>query len=141
MSLRRAKVCDLEAIVAIDHEVLQTNWHENLYLDEIVGSESLFYVLILETELVGFIILRKSDTIYEVLQFAVAQSHQNKGLGSILLELSLENLEAEAVFLEVSSTNLAAQYLYRKYGFESLRIRKNYYALNDDAIVMRKRLI
>jgi len=43
----------------------------------------------------------------------------------------------KAVFLEVRVGNIAATRLYEKYGFKSVRIRKDYYnAPFEDAIVM-----
>ena len=46
---------------------------------------------------------------------------------------------SEPIFLEVRASNQVAQALYRKFGFESLGIRKNYYhEPQEDAVIMRR---
>ena len=47
---------------------------------------------------------------------------------------------ARFVTLEVRRSNVAARSLYRKLNFEERRLRKNYYGLGDDAIVMELQL-
>ena len=44
----------------------------------------------------------------------------------------------ERISLEVRVSNERAQNLYRKYGFETISIRKNYYENAEDAYVMMK---
>ncbi|MGN6955504.1 GNAT family N-acetyltransferase, partial [Neisseria sp. P0015.S004] len=49
---------------------------------------------------------------------------------------------ANRLLLEVRSSNETAQQLYRKHGFQTCSLRKNYYALPDggseDAVLMEK---
>ena len=67
---------------------------------------------------------------------------QRKGLGSLLLEnlLNYANQnQIESVFLEVRCTNLSAIALYRKFNFNQVGIRKNYYFIDnqsEDALIM-----
>lgn len=140
MSVRYAKSKDLDEIMAIDDEVLQTNWNERLYLDEIVNPGSDFWILDLDSVIIGYIILKKSPFDAEILQFAVSSKFQKQGFGSILIEKTLDNLNSECVFLEVSQDNESALSFYRKYDFDVLFVRKSYYGPGEDAFVMRKRL-
>ena len=140
MSLRRVKSNDLEKIIILDHEVLKTNWHERLYLEEIVNSDSEFWLLELENDVIGFILIRRNMVDAEVLQFAVSKRFQKQGFGSILMDKAIEITNRELLFLEVSQKNESAINFYLKNNFETIFIRKNYYGPSEDALVMRKRL-
>ena len=65
---------------------------------------------------------------------------RGRGLGEVLLNGLLNlavALDAEYSILEVRVSNEAAQSLYRKYGFEVVSRRKNYYRdNNEDAFLM-----
>ena len=75
-----------------------------------------------------------------ITNIAVRQSHQRQGIGELLLIsiIDLANeLKASTVTLEVRVSNLPAQKLYRKYGFEQVGLRRNYYTDNrEDALLM-----
>jgi ribosomal-protein-alanine N-acetyltransferase len=51
-----------------------------------------------------------------------------------------DNYGAEAVYLEVRVSNKEAISLYKKLGFEEVRIVKEYYRDGEDAYVMVKKL-
>jgi ribosomal-protein-alanine N-acetyltransferase len=44
------------------------------------------------------------------------------------------------ITLEVRRSNVVARHLYREMGFEERRLRKNYYAVGEDAIIMEREL-
>ncbi|MGJ0506132.1 MAG: GNAT family N-acetyltransferase [Methylocystis sp.] len=78
----------------------------------------------------GFILSRLLPPDGEVLTFAVDPARRGAGLGRMLLERHLENLErggARLVFLEVADDNAAALKLYRRAGFREIGRRENYY--------------
>lgn len=83
-----------------------------------------------KTRLGGFILSRLLPPDGEVLTFAVDPARRGAGLGRMLLERHLENLErggARLVFLEVADDNAAALKLYRRAGFREIGRRENYY--------------
>lgn len=66
----------------------------------------------------------------EILNIAVANPYQGKGLGRIWLTQVLEASRkhgARNVFLEVRNSNLPAQALYRRAGFREIGRRRDYY--------------
>jgi len=71
---------------------------------------------------------------------AVRPEYRGRGIGEALLVGALAHAQkagAVEASLEVRVSNAAAQNLYRKYGFEEVGRRKNYYRDNDeDAILM-----
>lgn len=140
MTLRKARPSDLEAIVLLDHRVLKTNWHERLYLEEITNKNTHFWILELEGLIVGFLAIKVIADEGEILQFAVDPDYQGQGFGSLLMDYALENLNIMDLFLEVADSNEIARKFYKKYDFQLMRIRKNYYGPDQNGIEMRKRL-
>lgn len=84
----------------------------------------------------GFILSRLLPPDAEVLTFAVDPARRGAGLGRMILERHLENLErggARLVFLEVADDNDAALKLYGRTGFKEIGRRENYYQRADGA--------
>jgi ribosomal-protein-alanine N-acetyltransferase len=65
---------------------------------------------------------------------------RRRGIGGLLLLAMLDDaaeIGASIATLEVRASNTAAQALYRKYGFEVVGSRRNYYSDNgEDALIM-----
>lgn len=73
---------------------------------------------------------------------AVAPAYQGRGLGSLLMRDLIESARArgiDAITLEVGASNDRAIGLYRRFGFESVGVRKKYYDNTEDALIMWKR--
>jgi [ribosomal protein S18]-alanine N-acetyltransferase len=82
----------------------------------------------------GFIMSRLTPPDSEILTFAVDPARRGAGLGRMILEKHLENLErkgARLVFLEVADDNAAALKLYGRAGFTEIGRRENYYQRPD----------
>lgn len=82
----------------------------------------------------GFIMSRLTPPDSEVLTFAVDPARRGGGIGRMILEKHLENLErngARLVFLEVADDNAAALKLYARAGFKEIGRRENYYLRAD----------
>lgn len=82
----------------------------------------------------GFIMSRLTPPDSEILTFAVDPARRGAGLGRMILEKHLENLErkgARLVFLEVADDNAAALKLYGRAGFTEIGRRENYYQRAD----------
>lgn len=75
-----------------------------------------------------------------IVNIAVMQSYQRRGIGELLLTSLIElavKMEASLITLEVRTSNTSASKLYGKYGFTVRGIRKGYYSDNrEDAIIM-----
>lgn len=83
--------------------------------DEIVGTASL---------------LKKSETIYELGKMAVGDKAQGHGIGTILLEhcLTIAKQKQIPTLILYSNTILhSAIHLYRKYGFEEIKLESGLY--------------
>ena len=143
MIIRKANLDDVEAIVSLDQEVLQTNWHEKLYAESIVLKDTQSLVLDHEGRLIGFLIYRNIGGDLEIIQLALNKEYQRQGLASMMIDYMIQDAQSSTIdfiYLEVEMDNLPAFNLYKKYGFEAIHQRKNYYGQGQNAIVMRKEM-
>lgn len=120
--------------IFLNHDI-KTDFDNNPYTN--------YTLYLIEEKIVGFINYYLIYDRIEIVNFNVLDYFQNKHIASSLLEqlISLANKEKiKNITLEVRSDNEKAIYLYHKYGFKEVAIRKNYY--NDtDGILMEKELI
>ena len=102
-----------------------------------------YMVYLKDQKIVGFINYHDIYDRVEIINFNVLEFFQNRHIGSSLLlnliTISKEKLKKN-ITLEVRKDNEKAIYLYKKFGFREISIRKNYY--NDvDGILMEKELM
>lgn len=96
-------------------------------------------------ETVGFYIISKILDEVEIYTIAVDELYRGQKIASNMLEHLInfsKEMKVSKIWLEVSTKNIPAINLYEKFGFEKIRLRKNYYSLtNEDAYIMLKELI
>ncbi|MBR1772789.1 MAG: ribosomal protein S18-alanine N-acetyltransferase [Eubacterium sp.] len=91
---------------------------------------------------VGYIIYADIQGDAELLRIAVDKRYRRTGIGNKLMkDMISELVEAgtDRISLEVRAHNLPAIALYKKYGFEEIFVRENYYHNpDDDALILIK---
>ena len=106
-------------------------------LEQVALDTTEYFYVYNQEEVVGFLALQNLVGEIEVTNIAVLKAYQGRGYASQLMKYLEER--SEPIFLEVRASNQVAQALYRKFGFESLGIRKNYYhEPQEDAVIMRR---
>ncbi len=102
-----------------------------------------YLVYLIDNKVVGFLNYYLIYDRIEIVNFNVLDEFQNKHIGSSLIE-RLINLSKENnllnITLEVKENNEKAIYLYLKYGFKKVSIRKNYYN-GVNALLMEKEMM
>ncbi|HYL90050.1 MAG TPA: ribosomal protein S18-alanine N-acetyltransferase [Burkholderiales bacterium] len=138
--LERMRDEDLAEVMAIEQAIYTHPWTQNNFVDSIrAGYECRTWRL--NGELVGYFILMVAAGEAHLLNLSIAQPHQRRGYGAVLLsEVSAlaRGLGAMNVFLEVRPSNRAAQKLYTRFGFRKVAVRRGYYpahAGREDALV------
>ncbi len=132
---------DIPQVLEIETAVFpHTRWTYQSFLYEISSEVSFPYVLLFDNKIVGYIIFHIIYPEAHITNFAITKEHQNKGFGKYLLKFAINKIKekkVKSIFLEVRVSNTRAQYIYKKFGFKPVGIRKNYYKNNnEDAIVM-----
>lgn len=95
-----------------------------------------------EGRVVGYIIYADIQGDAELLRIAVDKRYRRTGIGNKLMKDMISELVdagTDRISLEVRAHNLPAIALYKKYGFEEIFVRENYYHNpDDDALILIK---
>ena len=145
INISEAAENDIDAILKIEQESILPPWTHGALLNEFYRDDSYFIRAQNEDSISGFAILRLSADEAELLRIAVERSYRRKGIAGLLMDAVLhyaKEKELKAVHLEVRKSNAAAIHLYKKYGFKTVRCRKNYYSHppEDAAVMIRNSL-
>ncbi len=117
-------------------------WNYNILKEELNNNNSNYIIAKSNNEIIGFAGIKIVISEADIMNIVTKKIYRNQGIGSLLLEnliLLSKKLNLTSLSLEVNTNNLTAIHLYKKFGFESLGFRKNYYQ-NQDAIIMTKLL-
>jgi ribosomal-protein-alanine N-acetyltransferase len=138
-----ARPADLDAICGIADAAFTLPWpREELALELTRPYSSLRVVRPSTSErVVGFLNHWRLGDELQIMNVAVAPTHQRRGFASALLrdtELHARGLMLGAIFLEVRRSNTAAIRLYETHAYAIIGVRHRYYADNaEDALVMK----
>lgn len=132
-------------ILEIEKTSFLTPWTHGMFLNEFNSPLSYHFVVSISEErgdmVIGYIIFWMLMEEVHILNLAIHPAYRRLGIAHSLLHFALDfayNKGGIAYFLEVRRGNQAAIDLYRKVGFASWRVRKNYYAdTGEDALIMR----
>ncbi len=141
-TFKKMDIQDLEEIKDVLLSDFDDFWSYEVLREELLSDSSLYIVAKKQNEIIGFagikIIIDEAD----IMNIVVKKSYRNNGIGSLLLEnliLTSNKKNLNFINLEVDCKNTIAINLYKKFGFEEISLRKNYYK-NNDAIIMKKKL-
>jgi [ribosomal protein S18]-alanine N-acetyltransferase len=131
----------LRTVLHIEAQVYPRPWSLPLFLSELSLRSSRYYIAArIDGVVVGYAGLMFSGNEAHVTNIAVDPNWQRHQVGTrLLLELVRESRArgVRHMTLEVRVSNTPAQELYKRFGFTSAGIRKNYYReINEDALIM-----
>ena len=136
----KMSLTDLESIKEILVSAFDDFWNYSTLKEELSNANSYYLVAKLDNEILGFAGIKYVLNDADIMNIVVKKSKRKLGIGSLLLKNIIElckKLNVSTLFLEVNEKNLPAISLYKKFGFEEVGFRKNYYKENN-AIVMKK---
>ena len=153
-TLRQFKPSDLERVTYINRVCLPENYSSYFFMDMYQRYPATFIVAEEENVVVGYIMCRIETGFSSfgllgiskkghVVSVAVLPEHQRQGIGTALIEEAMKNMhlyKAKECYLEVRVTNNPAVRMYKKLGFQIVRKSAGYYADEEDAYVMSKKL-
>lgn len=132
---------DLPAAYHIEQRAHAFPWSEKTFASN-QGERYLNFQLTQNGKMAAFAITQVVLDEATLFNIAVDPDYQRQGLGRVLLEHLIDELEKRGVatlWLEVRASNAAAIALYESLGFNEATIRRNYYPTTDgreDAIIM-----
>lgn len=141
MNIRPMRWWDIDAAAALEAELFEVDaWSVEQFWGELAQPTRRYLVAEDDGAICGYAGLFLLPPDADVQTIAVAGNRQGTGVGGILLRALLDAAkDCSSVLLEVRSDNAPAIALYRRFGFEVISRRSNYYAANVDALVMRVR--
>lgn len=140
MRVRLVEEADADAITALEEECFTDAWSPALMSQMFASEWDRIYVLEDEGKVIGYADVRNMYGDCDLMSICVTREARGRGGASLLMEHILEQARADdarQILLEVRRSNEAAIGLYRKFGFEELGVRRNYYSNPvEDAVVM-----
>ncbi|MHA2364351.1 MAG: GNAT family N-acetyltransferase [Candidatus Hodarchaeales archaeon] len=118
---------------------LRRDYNESF--ENLNDSSKELYVVVLNDEIIGFILLQMQGSIKGYIQsMGIVSEWRNKGIGSQLIKFAEDKIfkDTPNVFICVSSFNVKAQELYTKLGYEIIGELKDYIVSGHSEILLRK---
>ncbi|MBD1383158.1 ribosomal protein S18-alanine N-acetyltransferase [Metabacillus arenae] len=139
--IRLMTMADIDKVYEIEKHSFSTPWTRESFYNEISYNNFATYLVIeYNNEIAGYCGLWVIFDDAQITNIAISPEFRGRGLGETLLGAAIEGakkLGANRLSLEVRMSNTIAQALYKKHGFQSGGIRKNYYTDNqEDALLM-----
>jgi [ribosomal protein S18]-alanine N-acetyltransferase len=131
----------LRSVLRIETEVYPRPWTMSLFMSELGLRATRAYVVArVGRDVVGYAGLMLTGEDGHITTIAVDPAWHRQQVGTRLLLALVHEARARETLnltLEVRISNRGAQELYRRFGFESVGVRKGYYAeTNEDAMIM-----
>jgi ribosomal-protein-alanine N-acetyltransferase len=142
---------DLLEVVEIEEACRLSRWGWDSYYAELLRPEAIMIVARRARAdnqtghaLYGFLSARVSAQELHINNIGVHETARRRGIGNALMQTAVvaaRGRGAQAAILEVRAGNVAAQSLYRRYNFEVVGRRRQYYREPpEDALLMRASL-
>lgn len=142
--LRKLTKDDINKIMEIENKVFTNPFTKEDYLrDAFMNPYSIYKVLIINDEIIGFYGIWITFDNAEVITIAVNKDYQGKGYGQVMMDDILNECKVKDVInltLEVRVSNIKAIKLYERNYFKNATLRKNYYPNGEDAYLMHLQL-
>lgn len=136
----KMSIDDLDSIKTVLQNEFDEFWNYNVFKDELKNENSYYIIAKLENNIVGFGGIWKAVDDVHITNIVVRKKFRKLGIGNVILEHLIKigrNIQdINSITLEVNSKNTPAINLYLKFGFKKVGLRKNYYGLDENAIIM-----
>jgi len=136
---------DVEALYQLDQECyppgIAYSRREMKWYLRLPGADCL--VAEQDGALAGFIVTEREDDLGHIITLDVAESQRRRGVGTALLaaaEARMMEAGVRRVSLETATDNSPAVAFWKKHGYRTVTILKNYYMEKLDAYEMHKLL-
>ena len=129
---------DLSPVSVIERRVYRTPWPTKALAEHLQSASYRYWVSTAAGQVIGYAGLRVG-TYALVTTVTVEPSNRRQGVGAALMrELIDWGWEHSVVRLrlEVRATNEHAMRLYSKFGFRTVGLRRGYYGVEGDAMIM-----
>lgn len=140
-TIRYMEEKDIDDVLIVEENSFTTPWSRVAFVNELKNNKFAHYLVLQNhDEVIGYCGMWIIVDEAHITNIAIHSDYRGQKLGEALLLQAIEfsrTLGAIKMTLEVRVSNQVAQQLYKKLGFNTGGIRKNYYTDNqEDALVM-----
>ena len=140
MIVRRMLEEDIEQVARIEKDCFSMPWSKQSFADILFREDVEFLVACQGEEILGYVGVYCSLDEGEITNVAVSPDHRRQKIAEQLLEKLLIRLQERAIsriVLEVRVSNTPAIALYKKFDFQIVGTRKDFYQKpTEDAYIM-----
>lgn len=131
---------DAAEAAELDKKIFTMPWTEKGFLSSLNSPDTLYLTVRMDGVLIAYCGFLQSFDEADITNVAVAQDYQGRGVAFLMLSELMARGRARNIkrfTLEVRISNEAAIHVYKKLGFHSAGIRKNFYERpREDALIM-----
>ena len=136
---------DISKIYQIENDSFKHSWNISQIKSELIRKKNYNICIKKNNNLLAYAFCRFEADFLEIMKIATVKSLRRKGLANLIMtklnDFCIQK-KINNIFLEVNSNNFEAINFYKKNGFKTDSIRKNYYQKSrEDAILMSKKII
>jgi len=141
--IRPMEIDDLKKVLEIEKQSFPVPWTQDQFFSELTRNRyARYFVLEKDKRIIGYLGFWLMRDNIHINNIAIAEKFQRRGYGGKLLKFVEEEAivhKIKKISLEVRKSNYIAQNMYRKIGYEVIKMWRNYYQ-EEDALVMEKKL-
>jgi ribosomal-protein-alanine N-acetyltransferase len=132
---------DIDQVLVVEHSAFDVPWSRQAFENELKNNRfASYFVAEYSGKIIGYCGVWVIVDEAHITNLAVLSGYRGHKVGETLLRQVMtyaKSQKAKTISLEVRVSNEVAKNLYRKLGFYTGGIRKNYYSNNgEDALVM-----
>lgn len=143
MKIREMTQEDIPQVAAIEKGCFSMPWSQQGFLDSLNSKDTLYLVVEINGEIIGYCGLLQSFDEADITNVAVKESRRGHQVATTMLVKLLEEGEKRGIqgfTLEVRKSNADAIHVYEKLGFVGVGYRKKFYDNPvEDGFIMWKR--
>ena len=142
--IEKLKMQEIDEILELNKGLSIKTWPKSSFEHDLNNEVALINVLKINNEIIGYYDIWFLFENVDLAFIAVKKEYQHMGYGTLLMKDIMHKCiqkGIEFINLEVRKDDLKAVGLYRKFGFEDVNVRKDYYGKNKDALCMVRSLI
>ena len=125
-------------VAKIESDCFSRPWNEIAIAAELENEFSRFYVAITGGKAVGYVGIYALTGEADIVRVAVLPEYRGRGIARAVLTKALDEADCD-VFLDVRESNAPAIALYKSLGFYDTGVRKDYYSMPTENVVLMKR--
>jgi len=143
--IRPMEIDDLEKILEIERKSFSFPWTYHIFFHELTLSRyARYFILEKDKRIIGYLGFWLMRDNIHITNIAIAKKFRRKGYGGKFLKFVEEEAivhKIKKISLEVRKSNYIAQNMYKKFGYEVIKMWRNYYREEkEDALIMEKKL-